>query len=237
VLQFKLLNFRDFSIKLKKENPQSFEELYKFSMQQKNMDRVISFVQENFTLMPQLEDRIVLCFVLGLFPGFFVGTISQAFWGDSFPGFSFLGKLSQENTWDNFPRKSSFWEIFPGFENLSPGGNSQEKRFPGTISPEKRNAGTISQHLRNLGQFPNPKTWDNVPIILKNKWVLQEWKTMAENWLEKRYNTAVAYLSSISRTSIENNFMGETGRNDIKGLHHFLTRLKGLEGEEQNMEA
>ena len=58
VLQFKLQNFKDFSIKLKKENPQSFEELCKFSMQQKNMDRVISFVQENFTLMPQLEDRI-----------------------------------------------------------------------------------------------------------------------------------------------------------------------------------
>ena len=58
VLQFKLPNFKEFAKTLKKENPQSFEELYKFSMQQKDMDRVLSFAQETFTLMPQLEDRI-----------------------------------------------------------------------------------------------------------------------------------------------------------------------------------
>ena len=60
---------------------------------------------------------------------------------------------------------------------------------------------------------------------------------MAEDWLDKGYNTAVSYLHSITRSSVENNFMSETGRNDIKGLHHFMTRLKGLEPDAQNMEA
>ena len=55
---------------------------------------------------------------------------------------------------------------------------------------------------------------------------------MAETWVDKRYSTGYAYLDSISKSCVENNFQTESGGNDVKGLHNFLMKLKGLDGDE-----
>ena len=60
---------------------------------------------------------------------------------------------------------------------------------------------------------------------------------MAEHFIENRFHTGMAYLKSISRSCVESQFMGETGRNDMTGMQHFMTRLKGLDGDAEKMEA
>jgi len=63
----------------------------------------------------------------------------------------------------------------------------------------------------------------------------QDWKGIAEAWVEKRYLTALSYCKDIVKGSIEKGFMRETGKWDVEGLQVYMNKLVGLETD--NMES